>query len=179
MHDWNVVVTVHEGGFVRACRLLEMMGKVSRTEFFNVLVMCVDDIPQLLEWLRGRTGEDPAVLESIASLVPLTHTFSFQSPAMFEERAVEAVSRWVPALADKSFHVRMRRRGFKGRLSSMDEERFLDEYLLDALEKAGTSGRLAFDNPDFIIAVESVGTRAGLSLWSRDELQQYPFLRLD
>ncbi len=179
MHDWNIVVTVREGGFLKACRLLGMMGKVSRTEFFNVLVMRIDDIRQLLEWLRGRTVEDPVVLESIARLVPLTHTFSFQSPGMFEERAAETVSQWIPALADKSFHVRMHRRGFKGRLSSMDEERFLDVYLLDALEKTGTPGRIVFDDPDFIIAVESVGTRAGLSLWSRDDLQLYPFLKLD
>ena len=179
MHDWNTVVTVREGGFVRALRLLEMAGKVSRTEFFNVLVMRVDDIRQLLEWLLVRAGEDPAILESMARLVPLTHTFSFQSPAMFEERAMEAVSQWVPLLAGKNFHVRMRRRGFKGRLSSMDEERFLDGYLLDALEKSGSAGRIVFEDPDFIIAVESVGTRAGLSIWSRDELRRYFFVRLD
>ena len=179
MHDWNIVVTVREGGFVRACRLLEMAGKVSRTEFFNVLVMRVDDIRQFLEWLLGRTGEDPAVLESIARLVPLTHTFSFQSPGMFEEKSAEAVSQWTPLLANKSFHVRMRRRGFKGRLSSMDEERYLDECLLDALKKSGSTGRIVFNDPDFVIAVESVGTRAGLSIWSKDDLLRYPFLRLD
>ncbi len=179
MQDWNVVVTVREGAFVRVCRLLGAMGKVARTEFFNVLVMKSDDIPRLLEWLRGRMTDDPETAGGIARLVPLTHQFSFQSPEMFETKAMEAVSMWFPSLAGKSFHVRMRRRGFKGRLSSMDEERFLDEYLLGALEKAGTPGYLAFDDPDFIVAVESVGTRAGLSLWSRDDLCNFPFLGLD
>lgn len=179
MNDWNVVVTVHEGGFSDARRLLEKIGPVNRTEFFNVLVMRADDIPALLEQLRDRVEREPGILNDIARLVPLTRAFNFQSPETFEKNAVEAVSQWLPAIAGKGFHVRMRRRGFKGRLSSMDEERFLDDYLLEALEKAGTPGRIAFEDPDFIIAVESVGTRAGLSLWSRDELQRYPFLGLD
>jgi len=40
-------------------------------------------------------------------------------------------------LAGKSFHVRLHRRGFKGRLSTAKEERFLDEALLDALDVLG------------------------------------------
>jgi len=39
MRDWNAVVTVHEGGFAPACRLLEPFGAVRKTEFFNILVM--------------------------------------------------------------------------------------------------------------------------------------------
>jgi tRNA(Ser,Leu) C12 N-acetylase TAN1 len=73
----------------------------------------------------------------------------------------------------------MRRRGFKGRMSSLEEERFLDEFLLDALKKTGSPGQIAFDNPDYVIAVETIGTGAGLSLWSREELQRYLLVRID
>jgi hypothetical protein len=73
----------------------------------------------------------------------------------------------------------MCRRGFKGRLSSMDEEHFLDGHLLGLLERAGTPGRITFDDPDAIISVETVGPRSGLSLWTREELARYPFLGLD
>lgn len=45
----------------------------------------------------------------------------------------------------------MHRRGFKGRLSSQNEERFLDEVLLDALEQMGKPGRITFEKPDVII----------------------------
>jgi tRNA(Ser,Leu) C12 N-acetylase TAN1 len=72
-----------------------------------------------------------------------------------------------------------RRRGFKGKIYSQEEGRFLDMCLLDALEKAGTSGRVAFDDPDHIIAVETVGSWAGISLWRREDLHRYPFIRLD
>jgi tRNA(Ser,Leu) C12 N-acetylase TAN1 len=43
----------------------------------------------------------------------------------------------------------------------------------------GTPARVTFEDPDFIVAVETVGQRAGMSLWSREELQRYPFVRLD
>jgi tRNA(Ser,Leu) C12 N-acetylase TAN1 len=89
------------------------------------------------------------------------------------------VLKWVAQLAGKRFHVRMHRRGMKGRLSSQAEERHLSEVLLAALEEAGTPGRVAFEDPDAVVAVETVGAGAGLSLWSREALHQYPFLKLD
>ncbi|HXE96756.1 MAG TPA: THUMP domain-containing protein, partial [Dongiaceae bacterium] len=77
------------------------------------------------------------------------------------------------------FHVRMHRRGFKGKLSSAEEERFLDEILLQRLEDAGTPGKVAFDDPDVIIALETIGQQAGLSLFGRDELKRYSLLHVD
>jgi tRNA(Ser,Leu) C12 N-acetylase TAN1 len=86
---------------------------------------------------------------------------------------------WAPALAGKSFHVRLHRRGFKGRLSTPEEERFFDDALLGALQSTGAPGSLAFDDPDAIIQIETVGNRAGISLWSREDLARYPFLKVD
>jgi tRNA(Ser,Leu) C12 N-acetylase TAN1 len=73
----------------------------------------------------------------------------------------------------------MHRRGFKHRISSHEEECRLGAALLDALDVAGTPGSLSFENPDAIVAIETVGQRAGISLWSREDLERYPFLRLD
>jgi len=179
MKDWNVVVSVRERRLPQAFDLLEEYGPVRKTDFFNVLVMKVDDVRELLEALRKRLVEDPASLSSVSRLVPATHTFSFQSLEEFEAKAKETVLTWVPELAARSFHVRMRRRGFKGRLSSAEEERFLDTILLEALEKAGSIGRITFERPDAVIAVETVGPRAGLSLWDHENMERYPFLRLD
>lgn len=178
MSDWNVVVSVREGSYVRACKILEKFGPVSRTEFFNVLVMKVHDIESVLDELKTWMLETPERLSFLTRLVPVTHTFVFQSPLEFEVKAKEAALSWVHQLAGKAFHVRMRRRGFKGRLSSAEEERFLDNVLLEALETAKTPGRITFDNPDVVIAVETVGSRAGLSLWTAEDLKTYPFIRL-
>jgi hypothetical protein len=75
--------------------------------------------------------------------------------------------------------VRLHRRGFKGRLSTQVEERFLDTFLLESLERAGAPGHIRFEEPDAIVAVKTVGQRAGLALWTRDDLKRYSFLGLD
>lgn len=54
----------------------------------------------------------------------------------------------------------------------------LDEVLLKALEDLGMPGRLNFEDPDAIVAVETLGQQAGLSLWTREDLKKYPFLKL-
>jgi tRNA(Ser,Leu) C12 N-acetylase TAN1 len=179
MHDWNVVVTVHEGGFTKACRLLEQFGPVRKTDFFNILVLHADEPLKAMELLHARLGEEPAIASWIARFMPLARTFTFQSVQQFEARARETVSDWLPRLAGARFHLRMHRRGFKGKLSSAEEERFLDTFLLERLAEAGTPGKVAFDDPDAIIALETLGPRAGLSLWGREELARFPLLHLD
>jgi hypothetical protein len=58
-------------------------------------------------------------------------------------------------------------------------EGVLCAHLIDLLQAAGTPGRITFSDPDVIIALETVGTRAGLSLWTREDLARHRFLRLD
>ncbi len=177
MQEWNVVVTVND--FKRACDMLGAFGRVNRTNFFNTLVMHVDDVHQMLETLLRRSQDDQRFLNPLSRLIPVTNTFTFQSPEEFEDKAKEAVMTWLNELAGNGFHVRMHRRGFKGRLSGFEEERFLDDILLEALRKAGTPGHIDFDDPDAVIAVETIANRAGLSLWTREQLEKYPFIRID
>lgn len=176
MKDWNVTVTVHEHGFKDAIRLLKNFGPVSKTDYFNVLVMRVDNIPALLAELSVKIKKEPGILNILARVIPATRTFNFMGPEEFEIKAREAILTWVPDLAGKSFHVRMHRRGFKRRLSTTSEERMLDHVLLDALVAKGTPGSIAFENYEAVLAVETVDQRAGLSLWKWEELERYPFL---
>lgn len=179
MQGCDVVVIVKERGFKQARKVLGRFGRISRTHYFNVLFLKADDIHQFLEFLRERATEDPQFLSFLSRLVPVTKTFAFQSPEEFEEEAREAALSWISELAGKGFHVRMYRRGFKGRLSSPDEERFLDKILLESLEKAGTPGHITFVDPDAILVIETIDAWAGLSLWKREDLERYPFIRLD
>lgn len=179
MRDWNVVVSVRQGGYTRARQLLQRFGPVFRTEYYNVLVMKVDDSHRLLEDLRARVAEDPSILAAVARVAPAVRCFDFRSHDDFEAKAREAALAWVPELAHTAFHVRLHRRGHKDELPRPEEERFLDEALLEALERAGTPGRIRFEDPDVVLAVETVGHRAGLGLWTREDLQRYPFLRPD
>lgn len=179
MQDWNVVVSVYDGAYNEARTLLERFGTVSKTDFFNILSMRVPDPRQLMETLRSEFEQDPMTVGSLARVMPVYVTFTFQTPQEFEDKARQAVTTWIPSLGNKSFHVRMHRRGFKGKISGMEEEKFLDGFLLGALDLAGTKGRITFDNPDAILAIETIGPRAGLSLWTREELERYPLLHLD
>lgn len=177
--EWNVIASTRDGAFQRARKLLADRGAVGTTGYHNVLVVVVDDPMAFAEDLRELMEADPSIRDAIARAAPCTICFNFRSPADFEAKARDAVSTFVPALKGRAFHVRLHRRGFKGKLSSAEEERFVDHVLLDALAAAGAPGRITFDDPDAIIAIETVDNRAGLALWTRDDLRRFPFLKVD
>jgi tRNA(Ser,Leu) C12 N-acetylase TAN1 len=180
MQDWNVVVTVNDR-FARyhVRRGLKRFGRIETTEFHNVLVMQVADVGAFLTALGGLMGEDMSLLNDISRLMPAQVTFDFLSREDFEKEAGAAILGWADRMAGKTFHIRLHRRGLKEQLRSLDEEKLLDTALLDRLAEQGHPGRIDFADPDFVIDIETVGNRAGLSLWAREDLKRYPFLRVD
>jgi tRNA(Ser,Leu) C12 N-acetylase TAN1 len=179
MRDWNVVVTTQERHFTEAKRLLRAYGEVATSDFFNVLLVKVDDPDALLQALARRAEEDPLAVACLGRVTPLRSTFLVQSKDEFERRSTRAVEEMIPELEGKSFHVRMHRRGFKGRISSLEEEQRLDELILEQLSAMGRPGRISFDDPDAVIDVELVGTQAGVSLLTRGRLDENPLLHPD
>ena len=179
MEFWNVVVTVHEGYYQKACAILEKIGSVSKTEYFNVLVMQVHDIRAAMETLLTIMEQEPQAHDAIARFVPVTQTFFFTSAKEFEIKAKKAALSLTDELHGKKFFVRMHRRGFKKRISSMESETLLDKVLLAALAKMGTPGTISFSDPEAVITLETVGQLGGLALFTREELARYPFLHLD
>lgn len=177
MRDWNVLVTAREGGFARARRLLSGLGEVAETRFYNVLLARVPDARGLLQRLADLAAADAGAVACLARVAPADRTFTFQSAAEFLDRAREAVLALAPALAGRSFHLRVRRRGFKGVLHSQEVERSLAGAVLEALEAAGRPGRVAFEGADAVVAVETVGSQAGVALWTREDLARWPLLK--
>ncbi|MDH3689702.1 MAG: THUMP domain-containing protein [Gammaproteobacteria bacterium] len=179
MKDWNVVVSVPEHTYKQSKKLLAQFGHIAKTNFYNVFVMKVADSHELLSELSSLFDKEPQARALIGRIVPAQETLTFQTPEEFEEKAQLLVKSWVPQLTGKGFHVRMHRRGFKGKLASQHEEQFLDHYLMEQLKGEGMSGEITFDDPDAIVAIETVNQRAGLSLWTRETLRRYPFLKID
>lgn len=180
MKDWNVVVTVFdEEGYRLARRLLPRFGSVGTTGYFNVLVMKVEDVAAFTRSIAAWFAETPGYLNAISRVMPAHVVFDFASAEEFLDKAEDAVLAWTDRLADKSFYVRLHRRGFRGDIISPEAERKLDEALLERLDKSGHTGRVKFDEPDYVIDVETVGTRAAVSLWTKEELARYPFLHID
>jgi tRNA(Ser,Leu) C12 N-acetylase TAN1 len=179
MKDWNAVVCINVRGLREAFSVLQQHGRLEKTGFFNVLALTARDVPAMLDELADMAAHVPGSLDFLSRLIPVSETFTFRSPDEFERKATDVAMRWVPVLAGKGFFVRMRRRGFKGKLSSQTEEQFLDRFLLEALERAGTPGHITFEHPDAVVVVETIAGWAGLTLLQSEELARYPFMRVE
>ena len=178
MLDWNVLVKVEEHSFSPAYLLLEKLGRVYQSDFENLLLINVTNIPRFLADCDRLFQEDPNLPNLFERIVPITKTFDFQSAAEFETKVKKIVLEWLPMLAGKKFHVRMHRIGYKDRIDRHEEETFLDLVILQELEKLGKPGLIGGVDPDIIVAVETVTERAGLACWTRQDLQNYPWLGL-
>ena len=55
----------------------------------------------------------------------------------------------------------------------------MDDAILSVASQRGAPSRIDFADPDYVIDVETVGNRVGLTLWSRNDLRRLPFLRVD
>lgn len=179
MNDWNVLVSTYQGGYRRAYRALQKLGPVERTPYHNVIAMAAADPVALLESIERRTEEVPALYDAISRVAPAKAGFRFGSADDFKEKAKAILRAWLPALAGRSFHVRLHRRGAGGELHPHDIERCLDEALLDALAQAGTTGKISFTDPDAVIAVDTIEDCAGIALWTREDLARHRLLRPD
>jgi len=174
--DWNVTVTLAEPTFRIARNLLAPWGRLRRTEYFNVAVMKVADPALFLREFASAVEETPGILNAMSHVVPFEHVFMFKDAAEFEAKLREIILSYAPRLAGKSFHVRLRRRGLKGIISSPEEERFLDDVLLEALAAAGTPGHISFEDPDYVLLIETVGEDGGVALWTGEDLKRCAFL---
>lgn len=179
MRDWNVVAIVAQNRFKAACDSLQPLGPVKRTHFYNTVVMRVADLGDFLATLAEWLEKYPDASEAIVRVAPAKERFSFDTAQEFDHKAREILMRYLPALAGKSFHVRVHRRDRLSRFSASAEERSLGGALFDELEKRGSPARLEFRDPDAIIDIETVDNEAGVSLWTREELRKYSFLKLD
>ena len=179
MLDWNVVVSIREDCYKLAHKQLRAFGRVDHTDYYNVFALKVEDVQVFLDALRQTAERDAALARCLARVIPATRCFAFQSAEEFEARAREAAAGFVPDLLGKTFHVRMHRRGFHQKLASQHEEQLLDAFLLEQLTRTDTPGKIRFADPDAVIAVETIGPWAGLSLWKREDLARYPFLRVN
>jgi len=177
--DWNVVITLPENTFQEARRMLGRWGRTRPTGYYNVLVMHVADPNVFLADFASAVAETPGLLNFVSHVVPAQRSFTFDSSEAFEREACAVALGWLADLSGGTFHVRLHRRGFKGVISTQPEERFLDDVLLTALADAGTPGRISFTDPDKVIQIETVDGRAGMSLWTSEDLRRYPFLGVD
>jgi hypothetical protein len=122
------------------------------------------------------TGSSPRIgyREPDCPVRTVTHTFNFQSPEMFEAKAREIVSQWVPTLAGKSFHVQNAAQRIQAVFPAWKRSGFSMSTFWRRW-KTGT-GSHHIHGSDYVIAVVTIGTQAGFSLWTREELRRFALL---
>ena len=179
MRDWNVVVSLYQEGYRRALRALRELAPTEPSPYHNVLLMRADDPLALLAAIERKTEERPALYDAISRVAPASRGFEFRSADEFVEKAKQILGEWSASLAGRSFHVRLHRRGAKIDLGTPDAERLFDDVVLEATAKAGAPAKVSFTDPDAVLAIDTIDDRAGLALWTREDLARHRLLRPD
>lgn len=179
MWQFNVLVTMaHDGHYGHLLGELANYGEFHKTTFHGVALGQVAVVEEFLETIRKKRGEKCIAFQGVARVVPLQQVFIFEVDD-FPAKLCQALRPWIARLAESRFHVRLERRGLKGQIISPDIEQALDAYILDELIDLGHSASIDFEDPDAVVAIETIGDRCGVGLITRALNQRYDFVRVD
>jgi tRNA(Ser,Leu) C12 N-acetylase TAN1 len=177
MKDWNVVLTSHMDQERQLLRELEGLGEFHPSGFREVILGKVADIEKFLEILRQFWEEKPFLPELLSTVTPVRLIFPFTLENLVERLKEEALI-LAPEIGDRAFYVRMKRRGHKGEISSLEVEQALDEYLKAGLTARGHQAHVDFEAPEVILVVETIHNQCGLGLVTREMKERYPFIKV-
>jgi tRNA(Ser,Leu) C12 N-acetylase TAN1 len=176
---WNVIATMRPHRETEARATLARLGEVGESPFPGVILARVEDVGGFADAFAKILEEDPSIGEAFARVLPAQHTFHFDSLADLEVLTDAVLDDWIDDLAGATFHVRCHRRGRVNDLDPAEEEAFLGDAIQRMLSGRETPARVSFDDPDVVIDIETLNDEAAISLWTRDDLTAFPFLRID
>lgn len=175
--DWNLVVTAYGGRRHDLVYALRPIVRLKRAGYSEVLIGRTDDVDACLAAIAAQAEADPVLTsEILARVVPVSRTFALGADV--EAQLVAETVTLLDALAGRSFHVRVERRGHKRQVQSAELERRLGTALFEALQARGETPHVTFADPDVIVAVEIIGDFAGIGLVDRQRRTGFPFVRL-
>ncbi len=177
MKEWNILVTAFWGRGKDALRLLTLHGEFKGSGFKDVLQGHVRDINPFLERLQLMRRENPHGMTSLSQILPLERTFSFD-PSNFMDKLKEAILPYVEKVEGEKFYVRVKRRGHKGEMSSLEIEKEISGFVFEELQKAGENAQVSFSDPDVVIIIETIANRAGIAFITREMKEKYPLIRI-
>ncbi len=179
MWQFNVLVTMaNDGSYGLLLGELAPYGEFHETGFHGVSLGRVDDVAHFCEAISQKRGQQCIAFRDVSRVVPLERVFTFEVDD-FLAKLCMALRPWIARLAESRFHVRLERRGLKGQIISPDIEQALDAYILDELIDLGHSATIDFDDPDAVVAIETIGDRCGVGLITRTLNDRYDFVRVD
>ena len=178
MEHWNVIVTALPG-VAREFALLKELnhyGEFHPTQFKDVCVGRVADMGEFLEAMRLALEAEVAWVGDLARVIPVERTFRF-TPDTLVEQLKAAVAPFVQRMDSGTCYVRLERRGLAGEVMSQEVEREVADHLFTLAEQEGKALRASFEDPDYIVAAETLGNECGVTLIDRGLRQRYPFVQ--
>lgn len=179
MGPWNVLVTVRPAPAAVHELLsgLRAHGAFQATPFKYVCAGLVPDTAAFLDLLLEAQGSSAAWATHMARVVPIASTFEFTAESLLPELRRAAAS-MVPHVPEARFFVRVERRGMAGAVHSGELEPALADHLADAAALRGCILKVSFEDPDFIVAVETLENHGGVALITREMRRRYPFVQV-
>ena len=177
MGVWNVLATSLEGRRDALLISLRRLGQFRPAGYRNVVAGVVEDRETFLGRVRDALAADALLPTALAKIVPVDATLRFE-PVDPLATLADAVEPMLDRLAGGTFFVRCERRGLKGRLHSPTLERDLADHIWRALEARGHTPRVAFQDPDAVLVVETLGDQAGIGVITRALRERYPFVKV-
>ena len=176
--EWNVIVTVlpgagHEHQLLGA---LARFGRFRATAFRDVCIGRVADVGEFLQAIRLAAEANKPWTARLGRVIPVEATFSFTVETL-GECLKRAATPFVERMTSGSFHVRLERRGFEGRIRSQSVEREVAAHLFAIAAEQGKTLRTDFDDPDYIVVAETLGGECGVALLTRDLRSRFPFVQ--
>jgi tRNA(Ser,Leu) C12 N-acetylase TAN1 len=175
--EWNILATAFWGRGKDALRLLTQHGEFKGSGFKDVLQGHTEDANLFLEKLESMRQENPDRMNSLSQILPLERTFNFNLPD-FMDKLKETVLPYVEKVEGKKFYVRVKRRGHKGEMSSLEIEKEISGFIFEKLGEVGKQAQVSFSDPDLVIIVETIANRAAVALITREMRKKYPLIKI-
>jgi tRNA(Ser,Leu) C12 N-acetylase TAN1 len=177
MKEWNILATATREQERYLLRFLNEYGEFKGSGFRDVLLGRVEEVDGFLRALETLREENPIKLNPLSQIVPLEKTFHFDL-SDFKEQLKEILSSYVDRIENKRFYLRVKRRGHKGEISSLEVEKEVADFIMGALEKAGKKAQVSFNDPDCILIVETIRNWAGVGFITQEMKEKYSFIRI-
>jgi len=178
MKDWNVVITSYMRQEHRLLRELAPLGEFRPSGFAAVLLGKVPDISRFLEILKESWEKKPYLPELLSSVVPVGRVFSF-TVANLVARLQDELRTLAPEIGNRAFYVRLKRRGHKGEIKSVEVEQALDHFLKEEFCARGQGCYVDFEKAEVLVVVEIIHNQGAISLVTRELKERYPFVKIE
>ena len=178
MHQWNLIVTVvpgpHHVHDVRSS--LGHLGHFWLTSFRDVLIGWTDDTEALLQTIADAREKDKRWSHMVGRVIPVQNVFYF-TPDNLAEQLKDAVTPLIEQMQSGRFYFRLERRGMAGQIPSQEVEQAVAAHLVSLAGDKGIELTTDFEDPDFIVAAETISTECGVCLLTRELMTRFPFVR--